>query len=288
MYPVPGISLTEIKEMNDLLLKCGAPVHEINIIRKHLSKLSGGRLAKHLKPAKVISLIISDTLDTKYDATASGPTVADKSTFKMALDIIKKYNLEFKISRYIVEYLKKGIDGKVPETLKVSSAENVIIADNKLALDAMKNYAKQSEMPIKIISSRLIGNVKDVAAKLFTEINKIKQEKHFCLVAGGEPTVIVKGKGYGGRCQELTALMIEKIKNIKDCAFLAAGSDGNDFMPGIGGAIIDNNTFSASKKINFKKMLADNNSYEIHRHSNNLILTDDTGTNICDLMVFLK
>lgn len=293
-YPVDGVSLQDMKKMTHLFLVAGTPIYEMNIVRKHLSRISGGHLARLLQPAGVVSLIISDTLDTKYDATASGPTIPDRSTYSMALDVIKKYGILKKTPVSIINHLEKGKQGYFPETPKeedplFKKIQNIIAADNKAALKAIKKSAAARGFDAKIISSKLTGDVKAVAERLTEEIRKSSKKDNVCLVAGGEPTVKVTGPGKGGRCQELAALMINQIKNLKNSTFMAAGTDGSDFLAGVDGAIVDNGTFSQAAKLdlNVKEFLNNNNTYELHEKLNNLILSKPTGTNVNDIMIFL-
>jgi glycerate-2-kinase len=293
-YPVAGVSLGDMKEITRLLLVSGADVYEINVIRKHLSQVAGGRLARRLQPARVLSLILSDTLDTQYDATASGPTLPDRSTFTMAVDLINKYRIREIAPVSIIDYLEKGAGGIFPETLKegdpvFAKVRNIILSDNKKALETIRKNAAARGFTAKIISSKLIGDVKVVAERMAREIHGVSTGKNICLVAGGEPVVKVVGTGKGGRCQELAALMIDSIKDVDNCIFLAAGTDGSDFLPGVSGAMVDNETYFLARlgKVDIERFLSNNNTYELHKKLDNLILSTPTGTNVNDIMIFL-
>jgi glycerate-2-kinase len=292
--PVEGIELTDIIKLTELLLKCGADVFEINIIRKHLSRIKGGKLVKYLHPARTISIIFSDTIDTTYDATASGPTSYDKSTFADAYAILQKYDLIGKIPKKIEDYIRSNIDKVENETVKPNNplfenVTNFILVDNLIALRAMKNYAKGlGYKKISILTDTLKGETKDMAGKMGEFFRSVDKEGVY--IYGGETTVTVKGNGKGGRLQEYIASLIPEIDSINNCVVASFGSDGVDFIDGVGGAIADNNTLSKCKSndININKILSENNSYELHNKLGNLLKSDPTNTNVADLHVFIK
>ncbi len=292
--PAPGLDLHDLQKTYQVLLFSGAPIHEINIVRKHLTSISGGQLLKHLQPANVITFVISDTFDTKYDSTASGPTCPDVSTYDMAMDIITKRDLLNKIPKCVIQHLKNGMMGLIPETLKKSdiisgTVQHIVIATNIDCLRAMQYRSQKFGFNTRIISENLTGDVNDVAAFIESEIRKIHNLTTCCILAGGEPTVVVRGQGKGGRCQQLTALLIKKIATFDESVFIAAGTDGNDYLQGVGGAIVDNNTMAeaSSMDLNIDSLILDNNTYILHKKMDNLILTFPTNTNVCDVMVFL-
>ncbi|MFH1711539.1 MAG: DUF4147 domain-containing protein [Nanoarchaeota archaeon] len=292
--PVESIGLEDIKILTTELLKCGAEVFEINILRKHLDIAKGGKLLKHLQSAKIISIIFSDTIDTEYDATASGPTSPDKSTFADAYKVLEKYNLLEKTPQKIVEYIKINIGRTEEETLKqdnplFTNTHNFILADNSTALNAMKRKAEELQYSkVNILTSNLKGESKE-AAKKMSSFFKNASEKQVCLYAG-ETTVSVKGNGKGGRLQEYIAALIPEIYEINNCVVASFGSDGADFIDGIGGAIADNNTLSEcqKQKIDIQEMLKKNNTYELHNLLGNLLKSSPTNTNVADLHVFIK
>ncbi|MCK5282767.1 MAG: DUF4147 domain-containing protein [Nanoarchaeota archaeon] len=294
-YPIESITLDEIKELTSLMLKSGAEVYEINVIRKHISKIKGGKLARYLQPAKVITLIISDTLNPK-DATASGPTWPDEATFNTAYNILKKYSLLDKAPKSIVEYIKKGIAGEAEETIKkddkiLRDVHNYILADNKLALKAMKEKADSLEFKTEVYNENVVGEAR-IAAKKIASLIKERYNSQNCtyaLLYAGETTVTVRGKGKGGRNQEYIAALIEEIKDLKNIVVASIGSDGVDFIDGIGGAIADNDTYKKAKEkgLNIQEFLDDNNSFELQKRLDNLILTQPTNTNIADLHIIL-
>lgn len=293
-YPVIGINLFEIKNLTELLLKCGAEVYEINILRKHLSMVKGGRLLNYLKPAKTVSIIFSDTIDTKYDATASGPTCLDKSTFSDSYKILEKYNLLEKIPENILEYIKRNIGKIENETLKPENSlfkniDNLIFADNLIALEAMKKKSEDlGYKEVIILTNTLKGESRNVAKEMGTVFRKTSDQ--IVYLYAGETTVTVKGNGKGGRLQEYLVSLIPEIAGASPYVAASMGSDGVDFLEGIGGAIIDNTTFDECLKqsLNINKFLIDNDSYSLHKILGNLIKSDPTNTNVGDLNVLIK
>lgn len=294
VYPVRGINLFEIRKLTELLLKCGAEVYEINILRKHLSMVKGGKLLNYLKPAKAVSIIFSDTIDTQYDATSSGPTSLDKSTFLDSYKILEKYNLLKKIPGSILKYIKRNMGKIEDETLKsenplFKNIDNFIFADNLIALEAMKKKAEDlGYKRVIILTNTLKGESRNVAKKMGTIFRKASDQ--IVYLYAGETTVTVKGDGKGGRLQEYLASLIPEIAGTPSCVAASMGSDGVDFLEGIGGAIIDNTTFNECIKqsLDINKFLMDNDSYSLHEIFGNLIKSNTTNTNVGDLNVLIK
>lgn len=294
--PPKGIYLDDIQKMTKILLNSGAETYEINIIRKHVSTLKGGNLAKILQPAKVISLIISDDLDGKEDI-ASRPTMYEDSTFQDAYNILKKYNLINKIPSIIHKYILKGLEGKVSENPKkgepfFKNVHNYILADYETALNAMKNKSFSLGFNTCILPYVLKGETKLIAKKMGEFFkNKYNQEKQpLAILYGSETVVSITGNGKGGRIQEFLAYLIKEISNQRDSVIAGVGSDGIDFIPGVGGAIIDNNTYNIAKekKLDMENFLKNNDSYTLHYNLGSLILMPSTNTHVGDLHVYLQ
>ena len=294
--PAEGITLDELKKMTELMLKSGAESYELNNLRKHTSRLKGGNLARILQPAKVISLILSDVIN-KNDVTASGPTSPDSSTFRQSYNVLKKYNLLEKMPKSIIAHIKKGMQGKAAETAKpgdriFGNVHNYIIADYKTALDAMEKMAAELGFEAEILPNHIEGEAKIAAGKMAKMFRKkqISHKKNFALIYSSENSVTVKGKGKGGRNQEYVACLIEKIKGSSSCVAASVGSDGIDFISGVGGALADNKTYAESKKMNLNvgNFLKDNNSFVLHKKLNTLILMKPTNTNVGDINVYLQ
>jgi len=263
---------TKLGVVVSALLKRGADIKEINIIRKHLSLIHGGYFAKYVYPAKTIALLYSDVPTSDLSVIASGPTFRDSTTVKDARRIAKKYGL-----------------GKQPfvETPKdkkyFKNVSNVLVCDNLTALKAMRAKAKKLGFRPIVYSNRLRGEARYAGKKLLAKL-----KAGTVVLAAGETTVKVKGSGRGGRNQELVLGSLPRLKEKE--VIVSIASDGKDFAKGAGGAIADLNTLAKARKmkLNAKKYLDDNDSYNFFKKTGGLILTDPTGANVSDLMVALK
>jgi glycerate-2-kinase len=298
-FPANDISLEEKKLTTDVLLKSGADIREINTIRKHISKVKGGQLLNFLKPAKVVSLILSDVVGDPIEYIASGPTSPDSSTFKDALSIIKKYNLVNKLPKSVVERIEKGVRGEILETPKpgdeiFNNVKNIIISNNMKSLVAMEKKASSLGYNTIILTSYAQGESREVGKFLCAVIKQISSydipiKKPACVILGGETTVTVKGNGKGGRNQELVLSVVLNCKDIKNFVFASIGSDGIDGYTDAAGAIADN--FSLEDAVNSglkpEEFLENNDSYNFFKQTRDLIFTGPTGTNVNDFTVAL-
>lgn len=298
-FPANDISLEEKKLTTDVLLKSGADIREINTIRKHISKVKGGQLLNFLKPAKVVSLILSDVVGDPIEYIASGPTSPDSSTFKDALSIIKKYNLVNKLPKSVVERIEKGVRGEILETPKpgdeiFNNVKNIIVSNNMKSLVAMEKKASSLGYNTIILTSYAQGESREVGKFLCAVIKQISSydipiKKPACLILGGETTVTVKGNGKGGRNQELVLSIVLNCKDVKNFVFASIGSDGIDGYTDAAGAIADN--FSLEDAVNSglkpEEFLENNDSYNFFKQTRDLIFTGPTGTNVNDFMVAL-
>ena len=292
------VYLKDLQVLNEILLGCGASIHEINCIRKHISDIKGGQLARHIYPAKIITLALSDVVGDDLSVIASGPTTPDESTFEEALSIIKKYKIENKIPCNILDILNDGFEGKTAETPKsndaiFNSVINMVIGSNIISLKAAEEKAKKLGFNTLILTSMLQGEVKELSKVIEALIREIQQsnipvEKPACLLIGGEPTVKVTGKGKGGRNQELVLSVLNK--NIeKPYLFLSCGTDGTDGPTDAAGAIITHATFQKAEilDLNPKEYLENNDAYNFFSPLRDLIKTGPTRTNVMDIMVAL-
>ncbi len=292
-----GCSLNDLKKLNNILLKSGANITEINCIRKHLSMVKGGMLAKAAYPSTLLSLILSDVIGDPLDVIASGPTVPDPTTFSEAIEIINKYNIRNDIPENILEILIQGSMGLRQETLKESdpcflNTSNIIIGNNTLALENSKLKAESLGYQTRIISNSLNGDVEEVAEYLFRIIVEEKQKmsnNKVCLLLGGEPTVKINGHGLGGRSQHLALLMARGIKNIPGITFLAGGTDGTDGPTDAAGAVTDSNTYwkASNQHMECEKYINDFDSYNFFKQVGGLIMTGPTNTTVMDLIIIL-
>jgi glycerate-2-kinase len=272
LFTKPNISLSSYQKLNERMLKSGARIQEVNTVRKHLDLVKGGRFAVHCYPATVVSLMISDVPGNKKEFIASGPTVKDKTTNSDAKKVMKKYKL--------------GSVAKCSETLKDSkyfqNVHNFILIDNSLAVDAMKKQARKLGLRPIVLSTSFTGEASLAGKKL---ISKLK--KNTAVIAAGETTVTVSGKGKGGRNQELVLGALSSIK--EGVAIGSVGTDGLDNSD-VAGAVADSSTIKLAEKkgINWKKYLKLNDSYTFWKKLGKQVKTGPTGTNVADVMVVVK
>ena len=287
-----GCTLDDLKLLNDLLLKVGADITEINCIRKHLSKVKGGLLSKSAYPARLVSIVISDVIGDPLDVIASGPTTPDPTTFADAIAILKKYDIANKIPYELYRYLLDGAENKHEETLKTSdevllNTTNLIIGTNSLALRIAKDKAESFGYNTRIVTNRLAGDVADVADYMNESIQTAG--KHSCLLFAGEPTVKVTGTGLGGRNQHLALLMARLLKDIPGITVLVAGTDGTDGPTDATGAVVDSHTCVNASKLNLhiEQYIQNNDAYHFFKQAGGMIITGPTQTNVMDLMIAL-
>jgi glycerate 2-kinase len=298
--PAAGITLQDKQKLTEALLKCGATIDEINSVRKHISGLKGGQLAKASYPATLISLILSDVVGDPLDTIASGPTAPDTTTFGDAISILKKYDLwKFSIPKSIRKRLEAGSKGKIQETPKpgdkaFDKTHNVIIGNNRSVALAACQEAKSLGFNQLLLSSMIEGEARHVGiayAGIMEEIlysnNPIP--KPAVVIAGGETTVTVTGRGKGGRNQELVLSASLKIEELRGVAIASIGTDGIDGPTDAAGAIADGQTIkrACNKKLNAREFLMNNDSYGFFSKLDDLIFTGSTGTNVNDLAVMV-
>jgi glycerate 2-kinase len=275
-----GISLYDKKIVTSLLLKSGANIKEINCVRKHLSKIKGGKLIEHLA-CDAVSLVMSDVVGDDLSDIASALTYFDKTTFKNAYEILEKYNLKKNTPPNVLKLLNDGIRGKMPETPKFPKIKNYIIATNNDCMDAMLKQARKLGYATMTVQS-ISGNVATVSKKL---LKCFLTKQHFCLIFGGETTVEVVGKGKGGRNQELVMYMLKEIqKNNEKVVIASCGTDGKDGNTDASGAILES---AKDKFYDIQKFLKNNNSYYFFKKHGSLIFTGPTHTNLMDIGLLL-
>lgn len=265
--------------VTDLLLKSGATIQEFNCIRKHLSKIKGGKLVENIKCGG-IGLVMSDVEGDDLSSIASGTTYMDNTTFLDALNIINKYKLKNKIPLEILQRLEDGFKGKIPETPKNAKIENYVIANNKDCLKAMESKAKEFGYKVKTI--QVFGNIKDATK---TIMENISDEQKSCLIFGGETTVEVIGKGSGGRNQELVLRILKNAQNLKKIIISSMGTDGIDGSTFFAGAITENVKIDESI---IKEFLKNSDSGRFFQKQKSNIRTDFTHTNLMDIGAILK
>jgi len=299
----PGISLEDKQATTRALLACGATIQEINGIRKHISGLKGGRLAELLYPARSLNLILSDVVGDPLDAIASGLTVADESTFAQAWATVQRYGIEDRLPAGVVEILRRGAAGELPETPKPGApvferVTNLLLGTNFTALGAAARKAEEIGYTPVVLSSRLVGEAREVAKVLAAVAIDLRAlgllaRRPACLLAGGETTVTLRGKGLGGRNQELALSFLQQLAEAGGAAagifFLSAATDGNDGPTDAAGAFASGEVLRRSRAsgLSIEGSLAANDSYHFHEAAGSLLKTGPTNTNVCDLQLCL-
>jgi hydroxypyruvate reductase len=297
LLPLPAdpITLEEKQATTKLLLACGANIHEINAIRKHISRIKGGQLARLASPATVEALLLSDVIGDDLDVIGSGPTAPDASTFAGAVALLERYGILARVPAAVRERLEAGIRGEIPETPKPADpvfkrVRNTVVGSCKLALDAAAKRAREMGFRTLVLSSEIQGETRDVArmhAAIAREIRKLGQpvKPPACIITGGETTVTLKGQGLGGRNQEFVLAAALDIAGLPDVVVFSAGTDGTDGPTDAAGAIADGDTLS--RKPDALRYLDGNDSYHYFEPLKDLVMTGPTNTNVMDVRIVL-
>jgi glycerate 2-kinase len=297
--PSEGVSLDEKQQVTRLLLQAGADIVELNTVRKHLSRVKAGRLAEAAWPARVLSLILSDVIGDRLDSIASGPTSPDGTTWADALDVVTRHGLEGKIPPKLMRILQNGAAGRLPDTPKQGNAifesvENVIIGSNRIATEAAGQKALALGFEPVVLTSELQGEARDAAQWLYRQVLESQSclssgRRKICLIAGGETTVTVRGKGLGGRNTEMALAFAVAIEGTSGITFLSAGTDGTDGPTDAAGAIADGQTILKARSLGIdpRAYLNNNDSYRFFEKTGGLFKTGPTGTNVMDLQIIL-
>ena len=297
--PASGITLEEKQKLTQLLLACGADIKEINIIRKHLSQIKGGWMARWAYPSTLITFILSDVVGDPLDMIASGPTVPDPSTFEEAWEILEKYNLIEKVPSSIRNHLLRGKEKKVDETPKpgeevFKKVFNLIIGSNFLALLEAEGEAKRKGFHTLILSSSIVGETREVARFHGAIAREVVFTDHpipkpACILSGGETTVTLQGRGLGGRNQEFCLAGAFEIEGVEKVVMLSGGTDGTDGPTDAAGAISDHTTLQRARAMGLdpKTYLRNNDSYHFFEKLGDLLITGPTRTNVMDVRILL-
>lgn len=294
--PVEGVSLADLQNATSVLLASGADITDLNAVRKHLSRLGGGQLARAANGAHVISIIVSDVIGDDLATIASGPTAPDESTYVSCLEIIAKYGLAAKLPPAVMRHLEAGARGNRLETPKsgekfFSRVTNVIVASNGQALEAAAARARQLGWTTHITPEPMSGEASLVALQLVEKIKKLAGclrhgDSGVCLLAGGETTVTVSGNGKGGRNQEMALTASIAMAGNGTIGALFAGTDGTDGPTDAAGGFAFGNT-AARMHGNAGAYLAANNSYEALKEAGALLITGPTLTNVMDIAILM-
>jgi glycerate 2-kinase len=302
LWPAPaeGITLQEKQEVTQQLLLAGATIRELNAVRKHLSDIKGGQLANWAAPARVVSLIMSDVIGDPLDFIGSGPTAPDTTSFSDALAIVQKYGIQTPPA--VLERLQEGARGHIPETPKPGDAvfknvDNVIIANNRLLVDAAAAKAQALGFNTMILGTEVEGEAKDISrffAAIAREIGRSGNPvaAPACVLAAGETTVTVRGHGIGGRNQEMAlawAISMASRFFPSPCCFASVATDGTDGPTSAAGGLVDPFTCSRGVEMGLMplKYLRANDSSNFLKTTGDLIVTGPTQTNLMDLQILL-
>jgi len=293
--PAPGISLDDMQKLTGVLLACGASINEINTLRRHLDTLKGGGLARLAAPATVITLVLSDVVGDPLDVIASGPTVADPTTFANALNVLERYNVLDQTPVAIRRRLESGVRGEIAETPKpgdpaLARVGNLIIGSNRLAAEAALAAAQREGFNALILTTFLQGEARVVGRVLAAIAREIADNNRpigrpACVIAGGETTVTLRGDGRGGRNQELALAAVADLAAAPGALLVALATDGGDGPTDAAGAVVSTTTYQRARDLGLDvaAALARNDSYPFFDALGDLLRPGSTHTNVNDL-----
>jgi len=296
--PVAGVSLADKQAVTQTLLSCGASIDEINAVRKHLSRIKGGHLARVAHPATLIGLLISDVPGDRPDVIASGPTCPDQSTYSEALGVLGKYQLAGRVPEAVLRHLRDGQAGVHPETPKpgdeaFQAAQNVVVANNRMALGAAADSARRLGYRVRIVNGAQAGDSVALADGIAAEIeswHKASDPSATCLIWGGETTMVLPANpGEGGRNQHLALCVASRVAGDPSVVFASVGTDGTDGPTDAAGGIIDGGTAGRVRMagLEVSQELRACNSYRALLAAGDLLITGPTMTNVMDLQILL-
>ena len=286
LMTAPRVPLADLQILTSALLACGARIDEINILRRHLDELKGGGLIRMANGARVVSLLLSDVVNDSMEAIASGPTAPDPSTCADALSVIAKYDLKDRIPASIIPALV--------ETLKPSDpvfeyVENTMIASNEIALRAAQAQAQKESFETVIVRRGMQGEASDIGRQIALQLKESIQtmKRPFCLLAGGETTVKLKGNGKGGRNQELALAAVDVLSGLQDVMLISLATDGEDGPTDAAGAIVTGESAQRAESLGMfaAGYLSTNDAYVYFDALNDLIRIGPSGTNVNDLVI---
>ena len=293
--PAPPVTLDEKQAVTRLLLASGADIHEINAVRKHISLIKGGQLARMAYPARVLALILSDVIGDDLDVIGSGMTAPDSSTFSGARAVLERYAILDRVPESIRRRLESGARGEIPETPKrgdpaFARTRNLIVGSNSLAVEAAAAHARHIGFHTMILSTLVEGETREIArmhAAIAKEIARYGRplKPPACVISGGETTVTLRGEGRGGRNQEFALAAAIDIAGRDHTVVLSAGTDGTDGPTDAAGAIADGNTLA--RGAHARQHLAANDSYHFFESLGDLLITGPTNTNVMDIHIVL-
>ncbi len=297
--PAPPVTLGDKQSVTRLLLAAGATINQLNAVRKHLSLLKGGQLARAASPARVHALLLSDVIGDPLDVIGSGPSAPDVSTFGEALAILEQFEIRDRAPASVVRRLEQGSRGEIPETPKPDDplfrrVTNVVIGNNALVVDAAAARAAELGFTPHVLTRRLQGEASQVARDFIQMARRIRAGRGpvaapACVLASGETTVTVRGQGSGGRCQEFALAAALEMKGLEGVVVLAAGTDGTDGPTEAAGAVADGPTTRRAHEQGYdpRARLEANDSHPVFASLGDLVITGPTNTNLLDLYLVL-
>jgi glycerate 2-kinase len=294
--PAGRITIADKISVNDLLLRAGAPIRDFNVVRKHISAVKGGRLVQRCNGATVAGLILSDVGENDTGTIGSGLTSPDSSTYGEASNVLKRFQIWGRTPERIREHLDLGVAGKIEETPKPQDpifqrVTNAIIADNRSAIEAAARAGSEIGYQVEI-AGEMDGDAEKFGIKTARELSAIPKASRRCVIAGGETTVQVRGKGRGGRAQQAAlalALELDRLEPKSAIGVLIAGTDGIDGPTDAAGAFVSTDTILRTKalELDATQSLKNNDAYNLFRSINDLFKCGITGTNVADLLIAL-
>lgn len=290
--PVPGVSLGDLVRTTADLLSCGASIAEMNIVRKHLSTVKGGTLARHAGERSVWALILSDVVGDDVASIGSGPTAPDPSTFVDALALVTRYGIDSRLPSTVLAHLRAGAAGLHPETPKPGDScfvhvRNEIIGNNRIALEAAASCARGLGFDTVVWDSPIVGDTTKAATTFARALLRRRRDlrRPTCVVAGGETTVTVRGSGRGGRNQEFALVAAMILDGTGGVELLSAGTDGIDGPTDAAGAFTCGATLPLARErgLDAENALAGNDAYTFFQDIGGLFRTGATHTNVMDV-----
>ncbi len=293
--PIPPLTLQDIQDATKILLQRGMTIGEMNVLRKHLSLVKGGKLGQ-LTEAKGVVLVVSDVVGNELETIGSALLYYDKTSYLDAYDLSCRYGLWDRFPAAVRHVIEKGLSGDIEDTPKrpKPNIEHFIIGSNMNALEAAKEKAESLGLECHIMTSRLRGEAREVAKAIISIGEEILMTKNpfdppVCLLFGGETTVTVRGRGRGGRNQEMCLAALKEIANRKSLLFLSAGTDGVDGNSDAAGALVDHHTYADVQRrvLRIDDYLYHNDSNSLLEQTGDLLITGPTGTNVMDITILL-
>lgn len=288
--PAEGLSAADLAVTTRLLLEAGADIGELNTVRKHLSAVAGGRLARCAGAGRIEVMALSDVPGDRIDVIGSGPFAADPSTYGEALDVLERRCLADAVPEAVLAHLRAGARGAREETPKPGDAglarvRTTLLATNRTAVEAAARAAARRGLRAQVVSRPLAGEAREEAGRLVGLARALRPAEPCLLVAGGETTVTVRGPGRGGRSQELALAAAIALEGGPPTALLAAGTDGSDGPTDAAGAYADEGTLRRGRRAgaDARQALARNDSYAFFAAEGGLFVSGPTGTNVMDL-----